>query len=272
MISELEKFWRNVSNGGAGGKKTTAGKCELHMGTVGWDEVDEHAFIGSDAEDGHTFVRVTLYTGRDFSDEHKPDVAQGHQILCNIGSSLYYVPPKGTRCVVAIPEGMEHLPGAGVIIETVSQSPPDQFGKNRVKMDFGEDYDLVIKARSVTITDYSDNYLAVSPDMGVRAADGDGNLLQVQGGITGLASSKINLVIGATGLPALAGLYLGSTSAAMTAGLTMVKLNGLTQMGTWISASIALAAGNIGLGTGASPATPVCIFPKLPSTTVFVQQ
>lgn len=146
MLSEFETFWKNVSRGGNTKPGATLGECVTHMGTIGWADEDEHVFPGTDANDGFTLVRVTLYEGRSFNDASDPSVAQGHQILCNVGSGVYRMPAKGTRCFVIIPKGLEQQPGAGVITQTVERSPSEQFAENRITTDYGPDHDYVIQA------------------------------------------------------------------------------------------------------------------------------
>lgn len=146
MLSEFETFWKNVARGGNTKPGATLGECVTHMGTVGWADEDEHVFPGTDANDGFTLVRVTLYEGRSFNDAPNPDVAQGHQILCNVGSGVFRIPAKGTRCFVLIPKGLEQQPGAGVITQTVERSPSEQFAENRITTDYGSDHDYVIQA------------------------------------------------------------------------------------------------------------------------------
>ena len=41
-------------------------------GTVGWDEDDAHADLGTATNDGNTLVKVTLFRGRDPSTTPKP--------------------------------------------------------------------------------------------------------------------------------------------------------------------------------------------------------
>lgn len=144
-MNPLNQFWKLIANGGSPRPKGMSGECVVHMGTVGWDEVDEHADIGTAENDGFTFVRVTLYAGRQFADPHKPDIAQGHKILCNIGSGISRIPPKGTRCFVLMPVGLEEVTGSGCIFQTIERSPQEQFSKDRITMDFGSDKDLVIQ-------------------------------------------------------------------------------------------------------------------------------
>lgn len=187
MLSEAEQFLLNVSGGGQS-QRSTWGECKTYMGTVGWDEVDEHAYLGGDSEDGHSLVRVTLYAGRNFSEDHKPDIAQGHQVVCHIGSSLFNIPPKGTRCIVVIPEGMEHIPAAGCIIETIGRSPPDQLGKDRTVMDFGADTHVIIKGKSVSLSSHDDEFITVGTP---RSGGTSGLLFQAKDGTGGVINEGV---------------------------------------------------------------------------------
>lgn len=246
---------------------------QIEVGTIGWEDEDVWYELGKDGtdEEGYTLVRVQLFRGRDFTKPLKPGVGQGTKLLCHVSSNLFRVPKKDVKCYVAIPAGMGTSPTSGVIFATVEKSPIDQFSQNRVAMAF-PDHDLIIKAKSITISDYEDNYLGISPELGVQMADKDGDALNVSDGqITGVATGGVIMVVGGDGQPAKSGLYLVDRSAAVTAGVSMIKLNGITQMGTWIGASVTLYAGNVNLGTGATPATPVTVFPGIPSSTVFVQ-
>ena len=181
------------------------------------------------------------------------------------------MPRKGERVIVAFPSGMEQTPGAAVILAMLGASPPTQFSPTRAKMDFGADYDLIIKARSITLSDYNNRFVCIGPDTGVHMNDGSGNVLAIKdGNVNAIASGGFNFVVGSTGTPSLAGLSLSTTASSMWCGIQLIKLNVLN-IGTWCAASISLAAGNVGLGSSASPATPASYFPGVPSTSVFVQ-
>jgi hypothetical protein len=146
-------------------------------GTVGWNGTDPHF----DTEDGVTLVRVTLVRGRHPSTPLQPDVAQGHQVLCRIGGGLFRIPKKGTAVMVGFPTAFANHPGAGVIVCTTETSPDIQFNDTKAKLDVGPDTDLVIKAKSVTISDYDNRFLHVGPD-GVMLQDNQGNGVVIKGG------------------------------------------------------------------------------------------
>lgn len=133
----------------------------IKRGVVGWESNDEHADIGSSSDDGHSFVRVTLFHGKSITDEPKEGKAQGFEILCKVMGPLYWVPLKGTPVLVCFPDDDFETPGSGVILGSIGKSPDIQFSKNKVKLDLGPDQDLVIKAKTVTVTDYNDNYMYI---------------------------------------------------------------------------------------------------------------
>ena len=243
----------------------------IELATVGWDDAADWFDQGSSGNDGTTLVRVQTYRGKLNGEPVTPGVAQGHKYLVQITGPLWRMPRKGERVVVAFPAGMRETPGAGAIIATLGASPPIQFSPTRAKMDFGSDYDLIIKARSITLSDYSNRFVVVGPDTGIHLNDGSGNVFAIKdGSVNAIASGGFNFVVGSTGTPSLAGLSLSTSASAMWCGIQLIKLNVLN-IGTWCAASISLAAGNIGLGSSASPATPASYFPGVPSTSVFVQ-
>ncbi len=93
---------------------------QVFLAQSGWNDTDELFFAGTEEDDGHTFVRCQLFSGRDISQEHTPDRAQGTKLLCNVADGVFKVPVKGARVYVLIPHGMEGVPGAGVIIASVT--------------------------------------------------------------------------------------------------------------------------------------------------------
>lgn len=58
-----------------------------------------------------------------------------------------------------------------MIIGASGPVPANQFSESKAKLDFGPDYDLVIKARSITLTDYENRYLTLGPTYGVKIGD-----------------------------------------------------------------------------------------------------
>jgi hypothetical protein len=145
----------------------------LELGTVGWEDGGDHY----DNQDGQpTLVKVTLFRGRNATtdDATKTTRAQGHRLLARVSQPMNNIPKDGTQVMVAIPAGFGLSPGAGMIIAAAGNAPPNQFEADRAKLDFGEDVDLFIKARSVTIGDYENRYVTVGPDYGIKAGDASG--------------------------------------------------------------------------------------------------
>lgn len=159
---------------------------QIEMGTIGWADEDSHFDLGTDENDGHTLVRVTLYRGKPRNIELKDDTAQGHQILCHLNSLCgMRIPPKGTRVYVMFGKGMETVPGGGVIVAAIEPNPGDQLALDRTVIDYGEETHLVIRAKSVSIQDYSNRFISVGEpraggDAGLwfQAADGTGGAIK----------------------------------------------------------------------------------------------
>lgn len=159
--------------------------AQIVMGTVGWEGESDYFFLGTEENDGYTLVRVQLYEGRDKTKSLNPQRAQGHKIICQISSGLFRIPKPDTRVYVAIPRGMDHVPGAGVIFAAVEKSPPTQFNGDRAVLDFGSDTHVVIRGKSVSLQDPSNRFLSVgTPRSGgkagltFQAADGSGGVIQ----------------------------------------------------------------------------------------------
>jgi hypothetical protein len=228
-------------------------------GTVGWDGVDPHF----DTEDGVTLVRVTLVRGRHPSTALQPDVAQGHQVLCRIGGGLFRIPPKGTAVMVGFPTAFAGHPAAGVIVCTTEASPDTQFSDSKAKFDVGKDTDLVIKAKSITITDYDNRFLHVGPD-GVMLQDEQGNGVVIKSGaimIYVADSGDAKTVIQMT--PAELSLLQKDTGFLKFTGGNITIL---------ASGSAGVVAGNIALGATPSAAVPALTGspPGVPSKGVFI--
>ncbi len=125
----------------------------IERGTVGWSDSDQWYEKGDGSNDGTLLVRVTLYIGRNQAKRPRAGVADGYQIVCQIGITPYRIPPKGTQVVIAIPGGDHETHGNGVIIATIEPNPTIQLEEDRVVMDFGADTHVVIKGKSVTLQD-----------------------------------------------------------------------------------------------------------------------
>jgi hypothetical protein len=159
--------------------------AQVQIGTVGWDDRDDHFDAGTEDNDGHTLVYVTLYAGRTQGSPVLKGVAQGHKIICHIADGAFRIPPKGSRCYVIIPAGMEEVTGAGVIVACVSPSSSrDQFAADRVVLDYGDDVHVVIRGKSVSLQDPDSRFLTVGtpraggdPGIWLQAADGSGGAI-----------------------------------------------------------------------------------------------
>ncbi len=124
---------------------------QIEIGTVGWADADDWFEVGAVGEDtGYTMVRVQLYRGKQAGTPVKAGIGQGYKMLCHIASNIGRIPPKGTRCYVAVPHGYDGLVGAGVIIATVEKNNVDQLKQGRAVLDYGDD-ELLIKAKSITL-------------------------------------------------------------------------------------------------------------------------
>lgn len=153
----------------------------IEAGTIGWDSEADVADMGTEANDGTTLVRVQLFRGKDPTADVQPGVAQGHKILARLnGFPFWCVPPRGLQCYVAFPAGFGLTPGAGVIIALPGANPFVQFSKSRAKLDVGPEMDLVIKARSITLSTYDNDFVAIGPDSGIMISDHNGNVVQMK--------------------------------------------------------------------------------------------
>jgi hypothetical protein len=157
---------------------TKTGSIEL--GTVGWDDGGDHW----DSVAGEpTLVKVRLFRGRNptTDGDAKTTEAQGSRLLCRISQPLNFIPDAGTQVIVGVPAGFGRTPGASMILGAAGNAPAIQFSETRAKMDFGANMDLLIKARSVTLTDYADRYVTVGPNFGIKMGDAVGNGLNLTG-------------------------------------------------------------------------------------------
>ena len=228
-------------------------------GTVGWDAVDAHF----DSEDGVTLVRVTLVRGRHPSTPLTPEVAQGHQVLCRIGGGLFRIPKKGTSVMVGFPTAFAGHPAAGVIVCTTEASPDAQFSDTKAKFDVGADTDFVIKAKSVTISDYDNRFLHVGPD-GVMLQDEAGNGVLMKGG-------AIMIFVADSGDAKTVLQMTPKELSLLQKDAGFIKLTGGNAT-IMASGSAGLVGGNVSIGAAATAATPALCGPPpgTPSLSVFI--
>lgn len=171
-------------------------------GVVGWATSSKHFDVGPATSSGitrdTTLVFVTLESGRVVNSSKPPQAgkADGQEILCQVGGPLYAIPPKGTAVLIAFPDGMSDAPGAGVIMSWLGASPSVQFSATRAVLDVGGTMDLIIRAKSVTMTDYNQpaRWLTVGPSpsggpAGIMMCDEAGGLISLQSGVVGLVAS-----------------------------------------------------------------------------------
>jgi hypothetical protein len=244
----------------------------IEHGTVGWEDVDSHLDIGTAGapEDGPTLVRVQLFKGRDVTRARAPAIGQGTKVLVQISWPFFVVPPKGTRVLVAFPGGDVQTPGIGMIIAAYAPSPTTQFSATRAKLDLGANLDLVIKARSVTLTDYGNRMVSLGPDGGVQAFDETGSGFQAKAGaVFGMGSQTLTLIVQSSGSVSSA-INLDANGATMGSSSAMVKVKG---------SHVVLAGGDcavntktVTLGLLATLLTPAAIVgtPGTVSTSVFI--
>lgn len=190
--------------------------AQFDVGSIGWeDDADVHYDLGDASNDGFTLIKVQLFRGRDVT---KPLAkrAQGIKLVCHMNSMMgQRVPPKDTRCYIAIPAGMEETPGAGIIVGTVEKSTDGRLDSDRVVVDYGDQH-VVIKGKSVSIQGTDGSFVGVgSPRSGgaagvtIQANDGTGAVYQtgvaatfVSGGsvsppksIFEMTTTKVNLMV-----------------------------------------------------------------------------
>lgn len=154
--------------------------AQVEIGTVGWASRSDWFEKGTGENDGHTLVFVTLRPRTPSSVE-----GEGREILCHIADGCFRIPPKGARCYVIIPHGLEEAPGAGVIVACVSPSPTTQFEEDRVVIDYGPTVHVVIRGASVTMKDPAHRFVSVgsprgggAPGVQVHLPDGTGAVWQ----------------------------------------------------------------------------------------------
>lgn len=247
-----------------------AGPPAIEAGIIGWEDQDDVADMGDDSNGGVTLIRVQLFRGKDATSDVKPGVAQGHRILARMnGWPIWAIPPKGLQCYVMFPSGFGDAPGAGVIAGLPGANPFVQFSKTRAKLDMGEDQDLVLKARSITLSTYGNDYIVVGPDTGIRIATSKGHTIE-------LKDDQLTAAIVGTDLNVKTCLSLNLSEASLickSAAPPEASVSCQDGSVTISAKETSLAGGAVTLGAGASPATPVLVGspPGVPSSSVFSQ-
>jgi len=234
----------------------------IEQGTIGWgDDEADHFDIGEGEEENLSLIRVTLVHGKRPGDDVKEE-AQGNEILCRWGCLIDWIPPKGTQCIVAFPSGMREHAGGGVIIGVIKPNG-SQFKEKRAVLNLGEDVHVLVKGKSVTLSDFGSGlntptrYIMVGTSRGGGAArilcnDETGSGWTVKAGIVGLMTS-------ASGAPK-AWIELTSSGASMAlASGEQLKLGAGLFYG--YAGKCQLQGGGVFLGKMPTPITPVCVGP-----------
>ena len=198
----------------------------IEQAIVGWEGDDDQADIGSESNDGTTLIKVQLVRGSHPSSTPQEGVAKGPKVLARLsGYPFWCIPPKGMQCVVAVPSEHDTVPGSHVIIALPGANPFTQFSKDRAKLDVGPDMDLVLKARSITLTRHAgegeatDDYISITPQDGITMCDHHGCGMNIKGG-------KINIFIAVDGTTKTV-LSMDKDSASILAAQgTMLQLTG----------------------------------------------
>lgn len=165
------------------------------LGMIGWTgpnpDLDPND-LGDDSNDGYTLTRVQLFAGRN---ETRPLVdgrAQGFRLLCTVADHVQmFGPPRdGDRCIVLVPAGLESTPGAAVVVAIISKAPTTQYSSTRGKIDVGPDRDLVIKGRSIALSDYDNRFISIGPDNGIVVQEKDGSGVIVKDGAVAIFAAS----------------------------------------------------------------------------------
>lgn len=143
---------------------------EVQIGTAGWDGEATVEVIGEGAGD-FTTVRVTLFEGRELSKaDPDPSVASGLRIQAMLPGQQ--VPKRGTFCWCVRAAGTT----AWMLVANQTRNSTDQFtGAGRTLLDYGDDTDVVIRAKSVSIQSADGHFIAVGPRTGIQASDPNGS-------------------------------------------------------------------------------------------------
>ncbi len=292
----------HVSESAARGQQEDRGAIEL--GVVGWPGDDDHADVSADDLNGRTLVKVTLLRGGTAFDTEIPDgEARGTRIRCRVKGPDYYVPPKGTEVMIAIPAGFGLTDGAPVIIACMGATPDIQYSKTKAKFDYGPDVDVMFKGRSCTMLMYNpddptqaEDFISISPEGGIQAVDRNGFGLAIKDnsvmlfapGADGDAKTIVRLELGQLTLAnkddggnqcgltlteqevTAAGIVFNAFTpganlgaAAAAATPAMTGVGGVASWATWLSA---LGTWQAAVVTAFGAATPpvAVVFPPLP--------
>lgn len=84
------------------------------LGTVGWDS-DENYYDQGTAGSDKVLIKVTLVWGRNPTQALNGSTAQGAKITATLTGPIWHLPNLGDLVELAIPQGMERMPGAATI-------------------------------------------------------------------------------------------------------------------------------------------------------------
>lgn len=247
----------------------------IENGTIGWgDADDDHFEIGEGDNEHLPLVRVTLGRGKGPIGDTE-DRAQGNEVLCRWGMLIDFIPKKGTQCVVAFPAGMRGTEGGGVIIGLIRPNAA-QFKEDRAMLAVGDDVHLLVKGKSVTLSDYGDGantptrWLMVGTSRGggaprILCSDETGSGWNIKAGVVGLISS-------AGGAPKAWVEVNGESASMARAGGEQLKLSSGLFYG--FAGKCQLQGGGIFLGKMPTPVNPALWgfagIAGAPSTSVFI--
>ncbi len=136
----------------------------VEQGTIGWHgDTDTSYFDKGTQDNGNvTFVRVTLYRGRNQAEPLTPEVAQGHQIVAQLATPGMGIPARNSKCTVVFPSGFAETVGGGVIVATQGD-PRDAMNKAFIRNEDG-------KVTLMTVDKTADEhaiYLQLDPEEGL---------------------------------------------------------------------------------------------------------
>lgn len=239
----------------------TAPPPALLEGTVGWPGSPEVVELGTEAGDGMTMVRVTLFDGHPEGAPKADDgLANGRQIFARPMGPGWRTPKRGERVLIAFPGGDHATPGNAVVLGIIGASPSTRFGRRKTVLDFGED-DVVITGRSVSlvaeVADGPHRYVVSVSGQGGAQVIADGSGLFAKDGEVNLKTVDANGNLKTALVLAQDEVSLSENATGVVSSVTLSGGNA-TVTGQFISIAFSTA---LGLGRSASPATPVTLGP-----------
>jgi hypothetical protein len=136
-----------------------------------------------------------------------------------------------------------------VIIAVPGRNPTIQFSDTRAVLDVGDDVDLIIKARRISLQTHSGHFMALTDDAGIQIVDKDGDGINMQDG---------KLMAFAGGAEAKAHLQLSADAAClMHTGGSFISCKGANSV--WSGTELCMSGASCAFGVAASPATPILV-------------